>query len=211
MKTLYKIIVPAVFFLGVSARAQVTLNTFGNVLDGNTVFNNSWESTGSGNSLTPASGIAQNGGAFDVKGTGVTNSDLSWMDIGSLANFSIGSNTAFSVTAQALSGNASSSFVVVLFDTNGNTASSTFLASSFPTGSYSTATVNFTTIGAFQPNSLEFVRISGGQAGGSSQFAFSFDNLTAVPEPSTYAAIFGIACFGAVMVKRQKRRAAIVA
>jgi hypothetical protein len=76
----------------------------------------------------------------------------------------------------------------------------------FTMGSPSTATLSF---GAPQAgfnftNVTGMVLTMGGTSGQS--VTVTLDQLTAVPEPSTYAAVFGLACLGTAIVRKHKRR-----
>lgn len=190
--------------------AQVTIQDFSSVINANTFFYGSWEASGNtAGTVSPNASFVQGVGIYDVTSATATNSDTSKIEFFFSSPFSIGSNTYLEVTAQALALNAASSFQVVLIDTNAVTATATFNATSFLTGSYSTAAATFTAGGGFLANSIDSMIITGAIPSGTARFDFSFDKIAAVatptviPEPSTYAAIFGSLALGFVAYRRR--------
>lgn len=190
--------------------AQITLQDFSSVVGPNTFFYGSWEATGdAAGSVNKNSQFSQGVGVFNFTGTNViipTNSADSKVEFFYTTPASIGSNSLLSVTAQSFATNLATSFEVTLKDTLGATAAASFTTASFPTGSYTTATGLLTLTGLFNGNSIDSMIISGGQPGGLVTFNVSFDNISAVPEPSTYAAIFGASVFGVVAAMRRRRK-----
>ncbi len=208
------IIGATIVFLTASAQAQV-LQTFSNVVDHNlTYFYGSWEATGSTlGSTNPNSQFLQGAGVYDITGSSTivpTNSADSKLEFFNASPISIGSNNLLSVTAKTLSGNAASSFLVILVDSGGKTASVSFATSAFSTLNYTTALGALTPQSGFRNDLIESLIISGGQLGGTDRFNVSFDTVsaTAIPEPSTYAALVGMACLGAALRQRRKRNKA---
>lgn len=199
-----------------AARAQVLIEDFTSVLTSTTTrYFGTWADGNADpyvGSANPNLGFTNSGGTLNVTGSSPTpnNADTSKLVFFHFAPFlSIGSNTLLSVTAQLLTGNVANSFKITLFSFGGGDAFATFtIANSFPTGSYSTATSPLTFgPGSFYPDSIYEVRISGDLHDGSDAFKMSFDNISAVPEPSTYGALFGASVFGVVVVVRRRRKA----
>ena len=199
-----------------AARAQVLIEDFTSVLTSTTTrYFGTWADGNAApyvGSANPNLGFTNSGGTLNVTGSSPTpnNADTSKLVFFHFAPFlSIGSNTLLSVTAQPLTGNVANSFKITLFSFGGGDAFATFtIANSFPTGSYSTATSPLTFgPGSFYPDSIYEVRISGDLHDGSDAFKMSFDNISAVPEPSTYGALFGASVFGVVVVVRRRRKA----
>lgn len=202
-----------------AARAQVLIEDFTSVLTSTTTrYFGTWADGNADpyvGSTNPNLGFTNSGGTLNITGSSPTpnNADTSKLVFLHFAPFlSIGSNTLLSVTAQPLqplTGNVAESFKITLLSFGGGDAFATFtIKNSFPSGSYSTATSPLTFgPGSFYPDSIYEVRISGDLPGGSAAFKMSFDNISAVPEPSTYAALFGASAFGVVVVLRRRRKA----
>ena len=136
--------------------------------------------------------------------------NLAFADLVSAVN-----NGADFVTITAIarvdSGNASNGFIVNLFDDGGlGVLTATFAATSFTTGSFSSATASITRHpdnGSL--NSILYYGIAG--VGTTSAFRFSFDQLSmstsaAIPEPSTYAMLAaGLLVVGFTVRRRMVR------
>lgn len=107
--------------------------------------------------------------------------------------------------------NAASSLRVFFFDNNFLTASAAFNATSFTTGSFSTAAEVLTPGSGFNAANVMGFYITGNIPNGLARFNYSFDNLavaaSAIPEPSTYAAILGALALGFVAYRRRQRAA----
>jgi hypothetical protein len=116
--------------------------------------------------------------------------------------------TQFEVTAKVDAGNAAPSFTISVFTTGSDFISATFATNQF-TGSYTTVTATFSQTGTFDPLSILGWGISGGEPSGSTNFRMSFDSIVAsspvaVPEPSTYASLAGVAALGFVAYRRRR-------
>jgi len=200
MKPASALLVMAAVFAAGSAQAQIVLQNFSSTVDPNTFFYGTWEANGDAvfGSTNPNIQFVQGAGVFDFNGTMPlvpTNAASSKVEFFNATPGSIGSNTLLAVSAQTLGSNTASSFAVTLIDTNGVTAFSTFATSAFATGSYSMVTGALTILPGFNPGSIDSIRISGNQPGGTAQFNVSFDNIsavTAVPEPGTSAVLTGL-------------------
>ncbi len=197
----------------IAGNAQVTLENFSAVVNpGFTGFYGTFSSTGNEilPSDTPSAGITQGSGFFSFTGANTTNDDNSILEIYFQAPVDLTGLGFLALTAESLALNASPSLRIVLFSTNGNSASAVFTATQFPTGGFTTAIQALNIGSGFAANAVELVTISGDTFNGTSRFNFSFDNLAAVsaiPEPSTYAAIFGALALGFVAYRRRQKAA----
>lgn len=185
------------------------IQDFSAVIDPNTFFYGSWEASGAAGTLSPNASFVQGAGVYDITGATATNSDLAKIEFFfSPVAFSIGSNGYLQVSAQALSLNAATSFQVVLLDSGSVAATSTFNASDFLTGTYSTAFAQLTPGIGFMANSIDSMIITGGLPSGTARFNFSFNEIkavaSAIPEPSTYAALAGALVLGLAALRRRK-------
>jgi hypothetical protein len=112
------------------------------------------------------------------------------------------------ITAKIESGNATYSLTFVFNDSNLNSYSVTTLASNFSSSFYTTVYVPVSWTGGIDKAQITDWNMGGGGVG-SNAFAWSFDNValvvSAVPEPATYAAIFGLAALGFGAVRRRRK------
>ncbi len=110
-------------------------------------------------------------------------------------------------SAQIDSGlNNAASFALTLLNDNGESATSTFLVSSFSAASLTTVQAALTATGGFDFAQVTSWRLSGGEFFGSATLSLTAGQLTAVsavPEPATYAALAGLAMFGFVAWRRR--------
>lgn len=200
-----------VSFAAIVASAQVTLENFTSTIKPNefTGFLGTWSSTGSTDiaSSTPVAGFTQNSGFFTISSPAATNSETSLM----ISYFDVPLNLSglsyVILSAEALSTNTSQSVRITLFDDNNNTATAAFAATEFPTGSFTTASQLLTLSSGFNPSAVAGFIVTGGVPSGVLRFNYSFDNLavaaSAIPEPSTYAAILGLLALGFVAYRRR--------
>jgi len=134
-----------------------------------------------------------------------TTSDESGVEFG--GEWDLTGLTSLAFTAQVGGGNEAGSFIITLFDDTDASAQSTFSFSSFETGAFTTVVVPWATSTTFNAARVARIRIGGGEFMGSAQLALIADNLTAtasaIPEPSTYAALFGAAALGLVAWRRR--------
>jgi hypothetical protein len=203
----------AALLLAPFAHSQILLQDFSAVVNPNTVFYGTWEASNQTlGSEFPNEYFVQGDGVYDITGATATNANTSRIEFYFDPGVSLGQNTFLQVTAQALSLNQATSFQVVLVDTSQKTAFATFDAVSFLTGSYSMQAVALTMQGGFNAAAIDSMIITGGIPGGSDRFNFSFDSIyatdgSAIPEPSTYAAIFGALALGFVAYRRRMAKA----
>lgn len=134
-----------------------------------------------------------------------TSSDESGVEFG--GDWDLTGLTSLAFTARVGANNEAGSFVITLFDNDDASAQSTFSFSSFETGAFTTVVVPWATSTTFNVARVTRVRIGGGEFMGSAQLALLADNLSAtasaIPEPSTYAALFGAAALGLVAWRRR--------
>lgn len=196
-----------------AVKAQVVLNDFSaTVNSGFTYFYGSFSPTGSSTvgSETSIAGLSQGSGFYSINSPSAVNSDVSKLEIFFAAPQNLTGLNFLSLAAQALAGNAAPSIRVFLYDGNGNSAYAAFLATSFPTGSFTTAIEALTVNSGFNAAAVESMVITGNVPSGTAAFSFSFDNLAAVatgvvvPEPSTYAAMLGAAALALAAYRRRR-------
>jgi hypothetical protein len=176
----------------VGAQAQIILDNFNTgTATGAVVGSTSWVGQ-----------VTQNATTITVGGT--ANDDNGWGTTSASVNATGMSFVTF--TAQRDSGNAASSLTIQFEDVSLNTQVYSFSTSAFSIGSLSTVSVALAWTGGFDPTQITGWNIGGGAASpGSSAFRMTFDNLalTAVPEPSTYAAILGGLALGFAAWRRR--------
>lgn len=154
--------------------------------------------------------LTQNATTLTVGGTAL--SDSGWgatgLTLGNLSSFAY-----VALSLQLAPTNAATS-IFVTFDDGSSVQTVTFLASSFSTSAFTTVYVPITW--TINPATVEGWNIGGGAAPpgtGSPAFRMTFDTLqlsvsgAPIPEPSTYAAIFGALALGFVAYRRRSLRA----
>jgi hypothetical protein len=145
-----------------------------------------------------------NGGLLTIGGTSTTNG--AFFDLNPIPSWS--SFNAVEIVARVDEGNQATSFNFYV-DTNGGTPSFAIPVATSQFGStLSAVTINLGSLGAVGPNAIEVWGITT-EAAGSTPFRMTFDSIsltTAVPEPSTYAAILGFVTLGLVGYRRFRRR-----
>jgi hypothetical protein len=215
MKTLTKLVIAIASLCAASVHAQVVIQDFSNVFDNNlNFFYGTWEATNNpGGTLSPNANFIQGAGVYSITGAaGIipTENAASQLEFFNASPTSIGANQYLAVTFQTLAGNAASSFTVTLKDTAGKTAFAAFSlgAPAAPV----TLTQLLTFSGGFNSTAIDSVVLSGNNPIGSAVFSAAFDNISAVatapiPEPTTYAAILGVASLGLAAYRRRIRSA----
>jgi hypothetical protein len=191
---LTKYLVFAVLLFGLKASAATSLLSDFNSISGASI-------TGSWVGQTSLSS-----GVFTVGGAAKD-------EIGFTFNSSINATSYgyLEIIAKVDSGNASN-FSIRFEDSNLNEYVVTLLASSF-TSSLTTIYVPLNWTAANSANGFDSSSITawgfGGNGVGTVAFAYSVDQLalstSAVPEPATYAAIFGLAALGFGAVRRRRK------
>ena len=156
--------------------------------------------------------FSQGAGVYNI--TGGTNGELSKANFyflnsaqDALEPLNIGSNTSLALRAMLLPGNAATALTVTLYDSSASThaASVSYDFSSFSSATYLTSVGALTADIGFDWSAIQSFSISGNMTGGTAALNISLDSLTAVPEPSTYAAILGLATLGFVGYRRYRR------
>lgn len=191
MKKLISVL--SLVILVVSAHAQVILldNFNSGSATGAVIGGTSWV----GQVTQNASNIVVAGTAKDDNGWGTTSVNL---DVSAM-NF-------LNLTASVDAGNAASSFAIQFEDASLNTQIVSINLSNFSSslGTFSQA-VTWTTV---DPSAITGWSIGGGNVG-TTTFHMTFDNMslsaTAVPEPSTYAALAGVLALGFAAYRRRAR------
>ncbi len=160
--------------------ADQSIATFDNLATGNTFFAGTWAAGGSTTGTTsPAAGLAQDSGVFDV--TGVTQDADSYLEIHySSAPLDLSGYDAISLAGSTLSGNQASSLEVRLFDTAGASAYAAIETSALP------AVVAWVADQGFNPAAVEIARVSGGQLESNTALAIRLDEINAVNGPVSF-------------------------
>lgn len=112
---------------------------------------------------------------------------------------------AFTAQIDGASNNAAS-FAITLLNDNGESATGTFLVSSFDTAGLSTVQAALTATGGFDFANVTSWRLGGGELFGTATLSLTAGELSAVsaiPEPATYIALTGLAALGLVAWRRR--------
>ena len=166
--------------------AATVLENFSNVAGGNIYFAGDWTTTAAlTGSTTPQSTFVQGDGTYTIVDSGATNNSASFLEVHFTSPQDLGSANSIYVTAQALTGNAATSFEVRLFNANGVSSFATFEASAFAGGAPATAQVTLVSEPSFDPSAVEIMRVSGARLAGTDAFGFSFDEIALIPPAST--------------------------
>jgi len=203
-------LLPLIAALALSAQAlpaAIVINDFSNLTDqAFSPFGLSWSGgtpevdqfiQGSGNiSIAPVNGgnPLGDGNFYAVLG-GTTGSPFAPQDFTLL--------TDIQVTARLDSGNASGGFILTLVDSTFTDVGSAVFSVSLFTSSFSTASASLVLSGDGSISDIQYFRISGD--GDFNAFRMSFDNATAVPEPST-CLLLGLGAAGLLGSRRKLRR-----
>ncbi len=187
--------------VAVKAQTLDTFSSFGSE-SGTTTFYGDWTS-GSG---APAATFVQGSGVYTVKG--VSDSDRSGVAFQPPSDFNLTGDSTLSLTAELAAGNTADSISVILFDGSGLSSSATFILSTFNATTYTTQTSTLFAQNGFNLANVQSFKITGNNPGADGSVAVTFDQLaatqgSAIPEPSTYAAILGTVALGFVMLRRR--------
>lgn len=184
-------------FFSIHAHAQLLLNDFSDWTADN----------GSGGGFVAGSwtgAVVQNSGFISIVSP-ADDTGYIYLDVVGARPKDLTGYTQISLTARIDPGNVSGAFTVVLWDTNGDDAAqATFFASEF-SGTFSMVTKALTIIDPIRYQDVGGFIISGN--GTFDAFRVSFDSLSAIPEPSTYA-LLGLGLAGLVVGRRLRRRSA---
>jgi len=196
-----------------SAQTAVMLQNFSAVVDNNlNYFYGTWEHTGQPGSNTPNANFSQGPGYYNISGTNALADADSFLEFFFSPNRNVGTNGFLSVTALTLPSNVATSFQVTLLDANSNSAFAVFQTSWF-TGQMTTVIRPVIYTGAFDGSIVDSLRISGGipsgVPGATAVLNLQLDEVSsvatsAIPEPSTYAALAGLGAFGLVLYRRRR-------
>lgn len=174
---------------------------------------NSGTATGSVNTNSSWNGqVTQGATTLSVGGTAKDDSGWNYVfaDLTDLSAYNY-----VAITAQRDAGNVAANLSLSLMDDDsGNFSTITFNTSLFSVGSMTTVVLPVTW--TWPGNAIASWNLGGGQPNpGTVAFRMTFDNVqlqttSAVPEPSTYAAIVGIAAIAMVAYRRRQARAIAV-
>jgi len=178
--------------LASEAFAQIVLTNFDTAP---ALFQYSWDS---------AANTTLAGGLLTIGGSAVN--DGAFYDINPLTG-SWSSFNAIQITARKDEGNTADLFNFYIDTNSGEVSYAIPVYTNLFTSTLSTVTVNIPSLGSVPPNAVEVWGITT-TAGGSDAFRMTFDSiaLTTIPEPSTYAAIFGALTLGGVCYRRYRRK-----
>lgn len=164
---------------------------------------------------TPRVSFTQESGFYSFSGG--TNSSDSFVDKylnDEFTNISFGNINTLTLTAKILANNAAASFVIILNDGTGREAVASFLTSQFNSSTFTTQSVQLLSNNGFNftTASVQYYRITGDIPGGTQQLNIAMDNIDvsfqAIPEPATFATLFGLGAVGYVGLRRRPRKIA---
>lgn len=208
------LLLAALLAASLGARAsELSISTFTNLDDGNAYFSGAWQDPVSGGA---AAGLGEGPGNtyYSISGVTATSSDsVAYYFDGGTSLIDVSSYGLLSLTAKLGSGNTANQLLIDFLDPNGGYDQATFNLSGFNSSSFSTETVAITHV-SLTPDQTYGFSISGSDLNGSSTLSISLDQLTAasaVPEPSTCAAVLGGVALIAVAISRRRRRRLLAA
>lgn len=149
--------------------------------------------------------VTFNAGIASVGSPSLADGNFEFADI-SAGVISINTGLVLNYTARVDANNLSNSFLVRFADSEGNySVEAIILTNSWTVGQFVTGTAALVSAGPGNLSDTAFFTITGD--GASTAFRMSFDSLSisAVPEPSTYAAIAGVAALGFCAVRRRRK------
>jgi hypothetical protein len=189
------------------ARAQVVLNDFSAfVQPDQTYFAGGWSA---GDDVSPSTSFVQGATGYSI--VDATNLDTAYVDFYFAGTLDLTGCDRLSLTAQLLSGNTAGTLTISLLDSAQNVATATFDLTSYTLASGATTTAAFTASDGFSLSDVTGFRITGGSLADSALVSVTLDNLSAVsasavPEPSTYAALAGVVALAGAAFRRRRAR-----
>ena len=162
---------------------------------------------GLADSLTSWTGLTPSGGLLTT--TSSTKDDNGWTQTGLALNLTPYSFLAITASVDTVN-NVATNLAFTVEDGNTLNAKTFTVSMSSFSSSMSTVYVPISWVG-FDATNIDMWNLGGGQpAPGANAFRMTFDNIafttSAVPEPATYAALFGVSVLGLAVWR--KRRAA---
>ncbi len=142
---------------------------------------------------------------------GITGSDFTTAFYGTFSSVAIGSPSSLFLTATQTT-SLTSDFGIELFDSDGDSRLYKANWSSFPSGVPTTVALSFNSeTGTFNGTAISLAFSAGGSPGGT--LTATFDNLaaSAVPEPATWAILFGSSAFAFAGCRRRRRTPVLAA
>lgn len=204
MKSLFTV---TLAFAAISVNAQTAtrpLNNFSAFANQDTTF---FSGTWSRGDYQPSNSFVQQSGAFRFEG-GQSDAESKVDFFFLAAPFDAGDFKFVEIALMLLPSNQAKNLTVSLIDTAGAGAQAVFALDSFSSNSISRRSVEASADIGFRWGSIESFTLSGGQLVGSPvPISFILDSLSLVPipEPSTYAAVFGVVALGFVAWRRRSR------
>lgn len=205
--SLRSLVTLAGLFATLSGSAQV-LNTFDAFESPNTTFVGSWAANGDTTSgdTAPIATFSQDVGSYVFDGG--LNDDTSGVYYFFDTAMDVSGSSLLSISAQLLGGNTAATFQVTLFDNTGGSATAVFSTSDFVGSTFVTGTATLTTTTAFNATDVGSFVITGATLNGVDTLSLKIDELTAsasaIPEPSTYAALAGVGALGLAAWRRRR-------
>jgi hypothetical protein len=184
----------AALSLLITAKAT-TLSDFNNG-DLTGIFSNTWSGS-----------LTQNGTFATISGPAT---DFGDYKSPTFTAIDITGQTNVTVRAKLEAGNTSTGFTVNLISGPGSAvASAYFDATLFNSTNFTTASITWVNGGIFNSSNLRAWQITGGSPTSTTNFRISYDNLStsAIPEPATYAALFGLGGLGLAAFRRRRTAA----
>ncbi len=206
-----KIKLSALLLSTVTSVFAVTLTDFSNFSqqDGGSwgaFFSGGWEENPSVGD--PKSTFIQNLDSYEIKG--VTDANTNFVEYYFFKPINLSVGTSLNITAKTLTGNQSSGFNIILFSNGAaNFATYSVNTSALSTTDVTLSLSNLAVDSAFAWSAVEGFKLTGASVLSPVNFNISLNDLStsAIPEPSTYAAMMGVAVLGLGVCRRRRRAA----